>query len=161
VVHTTSGDIHLQLFPDQAPKAVENFVGHTRRGYFDGIVFHQVIAKFVSHFLWTGKDVDEMLMYRIIYFLSPQIVQTGDPLGDGTGSESIWGDDFEDEFHLDLKHNRYTFSSLPFVLLPRPFWAIPTFDDKPYYAKVSWKCMWCIAIMSFLSFCIVMFYMVK
>lgn len=48
-VHTTFGDIHLTLFPDQAPKAVENFVGHARSGYFEGVLFHRVIAKFVSH----------------------------------------------------------------------------------------------------------------
>jgi peptidylprolyl isomerase domain and WD repeat-containing protein 1 len=46
-VHTTFGDIHLTLFPDQAPKAVENFVGHARNGYFEGVLFHRVIAKFV------------------------------------------------------------------------------------------------------------------
>jgi peptidylprolyl isomerase domain and WD repeat-containing protein 1 len=68
------------LFPAQAPKAVENFVGHARSGYFDGIVFHRVIPKFM--------------------------IQTGDPLGDGTGGDSIWGREFEDELSDDLKHDR-------------------------------------------------------
>ncbi|KAH8825352.1 peptidyl-prolyl cis-trans isomerase [Flagelloscypha sp. PMI_526] len=84
-IHTSMGDMHLRLFPKQAPKAVENFVGHARRGYFDGIIFHRVIPKFM--------------------------IQTGDPLGDGTGGTSIWGDEFEDEFSDDLKHDRpYTLS---------------------------------------------------
>ncbi|CAG8565971.1 7920_t:CDS:2 [Acaulospora colombiana] len=80
VVHTTFGDIHIRLFPEHAPKAVENFVGHARSGYFEGVIFHRVIAKFM--------------------------IQTGDPLGDGTGGESIWGNDFEDEFAPELKHDR-------------------------------------------------------
>lgn len=50
VIHTTFGDMHLKLFPQQAPKAVENFVGHARSGYFEGILFHRVIQKFVRAF---------------------------------------------------------------------------------------------------------------
>jgi len=83
-IHTTMGDIHLRLFPQQAPKAVENFVGHARSGYFENLIFHRVIPKFM--------------------------IQTGDPLGDGTGGTSIWGDEFEDEFSDDLKHDRWAFS---------------------------------------------------
>ncbi|KIK07923.1 hypothetical protein K443DRAFT_85842 [Laccaria amethystina LaAM-08-1] len=84
-IHTTVGDIHMRLFPQQAPKAVENFVGHARSGFFEGIIFHRVIPKFM--------------------------IQTGDPLGDGTGGTSIWGREFEDEFSDDLKHDRpYTVS---------------------------------------------------
>ncbi|KAI0320530.1 peptidyl-prolyl cis-trans isomerase [Amylostereum chailletii] len=84
-IHTTEGDIHIRLFPQQAPKAVENFVGHSRSGYFDGVIFHRVIPKFM--------------------------IQTGDPLGDGTGGTSIWGREFEDEFSNELKHDRpYTVS---------------------------------------------------
>ena len=79
-IHTTLGDIHIRLFPQQAPKAVENFVGHAKSGYFEGIIFHRVIPKFM--------------------------IQTGDPLGDGTGGDSIWGREFEDEFSDDLKHDR-------------------------------------------------------
>ncbi|KAF8195425.1 hypothetical protein BJ912DRAFT_956939 [Pholiota molesta] len=79
-IHTTLGDIHMRLFPQQAPKAVENFVGHSRSGYFEGVIFHRVIPKFM--------------------------IQTGDPLGDGTGGTSIWGKEFEDEFSDDLKHDR-------------------------------------------------------
>ncbi|EIW81070.1 hypothetical protein CONPUDRAFT_165295 [Coniophora puteana RWD-64-598 SS2] len=85
VIHTSMGDIHLRLFPQQAPKAVENFVGHARSGYFEGVIFHRVIPKFM--------------------------IQTGDPLGDGTGGTSIWDREFEDEFSDDLRHDRpYTLS---------------------------------------------------
>ncbi|PIL22477.1 hypothetical protein GSI_15165 [Ganoderma sinense ZZ0214-1] len=84
-IHTTQGDMHLRLFPQQAPKAVENFVGHARSGYYEGVIFHRVIPKFM--------------------------IQTGDPLGDGTGGTSIWNKEFEDEFTDDLKHDRpYTVS---------------------------------------------------
>ncbi|KAF8147325.1 hypothetical protein K438DRAFT_1626382 [Mycena galopus ATCC 62051] len=84
-IHTTMGDMHMRLFPAQAPKAVENFVGHARSGFFEGIIFHRVIPKFM--------------------------IQTGDPLGDGTGGTSIWGREFEDEFSDELRHDRpYTVS---------------------------------------------------
>lgn len=84
IIHTTYGDIHIRLFPDAAPKAVENFVTHSRRGYYNNTIFHRVIRKFM--------------------------IQGGDPLGDGTGGESIWGKEFEDEFS-SLKHDKpYTVS---------------------------------------------------
>ncbi|PSR99419.1 peptidyl-prolyl cis-trans isomerase [Coniella lustricola] len=84
VIHTTYGDIHIRLFPDAAPKAVENFVTHSKRGYYNNTIFHRVIRKFM--------------------------IQCGDPLGDGTGGESIWGREFEDEFS-SLKHDKpYTIS---------------------------------------------------
>ena len=47
VVHTTFGDIHLRLFPEAAPKAVENFVTHSRNGYYNNTIFHRVIRKFM------------------------------------------------------------------------------------------------------------------
>ncbi len=79
-IHTTEGDIHMRLFPQSAPKAVENFVGHARSSYFEGVIFHRVIPKFM--------------------------IQTGDPLGDGTGGMSIWGREFEDELTDEVKHDR-------------------------------------------------------
>lgn len=83
-MHTTYGDIQIRLFPDAAPKAVENFTTHARNGFYNNVIFHRVIRKFM--------------------------IQTGDPLGDGTGGESIWGKDFEDEFS-SLKHDKpYTVS---------------------------------------------------
>ncbi|PGH19653.1 hypothetical protein AJ80_03808 [Polytolypa hystricis UAMH7299] len=84
LLHTTMGDIHLRLFPSVAPKTVENFVTHARNGYYNNTIFHRVIRKFM--------------------------IQAGDPLGDGTGGESIWGGEFADEFS-SLKHDKpYTLS---------------------------------------------------
>ncbi|KAB5580536.1 hypothetical protein GE09DRAFT_442887 [Coniochaeta sp. 2T2.1] len=84
VIHTNYGDIQIRLFPDAAPKAVENFVTHSKKGYYNNTIFHRVIRKFM--------------------------IQGGDPLGDGTGGESIWGHHFEDEFS-NLKHDKpYTVS---------------------------------------------------
>lgn len=84
ILHTTLGDIHLRLFPSAAPKAVDNFTTHAKNGYYNNTIFHRVIRKFM--------------------------IQGGDPLGDGTGGESIWGGEFEDEFST-LKHDKaYTLS---------------------------------------------------
>eukprot|EP01099_Mayorella_cantabrigiensis_P005333 TRINITY_DN4223_c0_g1_i1.p1 TRINITY_DN4223_c0_g1~~TRINITY_DN4223_c0_g1_i1.p1 ORF type:complete len:663 (+),score=156.82 TRINITY_DN4223_c0_g1_i1:65-1990(+) len=80
IIHTTFGDIHIKLFPDECPKTVENFTTHSRNGYYNGLIFHRVIKGFM--------------------------IQTGDPLGDGTGGTSIWGHDFEDEFNRALRHDR-------------------------------------------------------
>lgn len=75
---TTLGDIKILLFPDAAPKAVENFTTHAKNGYYTGIIFHRVIPDFM--------------------------IQGGDPTGTGRGGESIWGRSFEDEFSVDY-HN--------------------------------------------------------
>jgi peptidylprolyl isomerase domain and WD repeat-containing protein 1 len=47
IIHTTYGDIHLRLFPEAAPKAVENFVTHSKNGYYNNTIFHRVIRKFM------------------------------------------------------------------------------------------------------------------
>lgn len=47
ILHTTYGDINLRLFPEAAPKAVENFVTHARNGYYNNTIFHRVIRKFM------------------------------------------------------------------------------------------------------------------
>ena len=66
----------LQLFPEHAPKTVENFVGLAKKGYYDGVIFHRVIPNFM--------------------------IQGGDPTGSGMGGESFFGGNFEDEFSPDL-----------------------------------------------------------
>ncbi|HIR12198.1 MAG TPA: peptidylprolyl isomerase [Candidatus Fimenecus excrementavium] len=78
VIKTSKGDIFVRLFPEHAPKAVENFKTHAKNGYYDGLIFHRVINDFM--------------------------IQGGDPTGSGMGGESIWGKSFEDEFTPKL-HN--------------------------------------------------------
>lgn len=73
---TTMGSIQIKLFPDQAPKAVENFIKHSEDGYYEGVIFHRVINDFM--------------------------IQSGDPDGTGRGGESIYGKPFEDEFSNEL-----------------------------------------------------------
>ncbi len=78
VMHTNMGEIKIKLFPEKAPKTVENFVTHSKNGYYNGLKFHRVINDFM--------------------------IQGGDPRGNGTGGESIWGGSFPDEFDPEL-HN--------------------------------------------------------
>jgi len=73
---TDKGTIRVQLFPDEAPKTVENFEQLCDKQFYDGLTFHRVIEDFM--------------------------VQGGCPLGTGTGGP---GYKFEDEFHPDLKHD--------------------------------------------------------
>lgn len=80
VIHTSKGDIHVKLFSREVPKTIENFCVHSKNGYYNGNIFHRVIKGFM--------------------------VQTGDPTGTGCGGESIWGDEFCDEFVSTLKHDR-------------------------------------------------------
>ncbi len=47
ILQTSFGDIHVELFPDQAPVTVENFLGYVDGGFFDGTVFHRVIPRFM------------------------------------------------------------------------------------------------------------------
>lgn len=78
VIKTNRGDMTFVLFPDAAPKAVENFTTHAKNGYYDGLIFHRVIKDFM--------------------------IQGGDPTGTGCGGESIYGSSFEDEFSLDARN---------------------------------------------------------
>lgn len=77
---TSEGTIKIKLFPELAPKAVENFMTHAKDGYYDGLTFHRVIKDFM--------------------------IQGGDPKGDGTGGESIWGEGFETEVSNQLYNIR-------------------------------------------------------
>ena len=72
IVETSKGNIKIELRADMAPKAVENFVTHSKNGYYNGLIFHRVIKDFM--------------------------IQGGDPTGTGAGGESIWGGKFKDEF---------------------------------------------------------------
>jgi cyclophilin family peptidyl-prolyl cis-trans isomerase len=74
---TDKGDITLELFADKAPKTVNNFVFLARQGFYDGTIFHRVIADFMA--------------------------QGGDPDGRGTGGP---GYRFADEFQPSLKHDK-------------------------------------------------------
>lgn len=72
-LHTSKGDIALELDADLAPKTVMNFVTLAQQGFYDNLTFHRVIPGFM--------------------------IQGGDPKGDGTGGESIFGPTFEDEIN--------------------------------------------------------------
>lgn len=76
VIKTNRGEIRLELFPAEAPLTVANFVNLARRGYYDGLKFHRVIADFM--------------------------IQGGDPTGNGTGGP---GYQFEDEISRKRKHD--------------------------------------------------------
>ena len=73
---TSMGTLKIKLFPEHAPKTVENFLGHAKSGYYNGIIFHRVIPKFM--------------------------IQGGDPTGTGCGGP---GYHIKDEFGEGLKHD--------------------------------------------------------
>ncbi|MBB5015851.1 peptidylprolyl isomerase [Rehaibacterium terrae] len=74
---TARGAIRVRLHADQAPLTVANFANLARRGFYDGLTFHRVIADFM--------------------------IQGGCPEGSGRGGP---GYRFEDEFHPELRHVR-------------------------------------------------------
>lgn len=80
VIETNHGTVKVKFFPDVAPKAVENFKGLAKKGYYNGVTFHRVIEGFM--------------------------IQGGDPKGTGTGGESLWGKSFEDEFGPKYRFDR-------------------------------------------------------
>ena len=76
-IKTNKGDIDLELYPDEAPLTVANFVNLSKRGYYNSLSFHRVIDNFM--------------------------IQGGCPLGTGTGGP---GYQFKDEFHPKRKHDK-------------------------------------------------------
>ena len=76
IFETSEGRFEIALFPEQAPKTVENFVGLAKKHYYDGLIFHRIIDDFM--------------------------IQGGDPTGTGMGGESLWGKPFNDEFSNQL-----------------------------------------------------------
>ncbi|MCX5777553.1 MAG: peptidylprolyl isomerase [Candidatus Firestonebacteria bacterium] len=74
-IKTNLGEIVLELFTDKAPKTTANFIALAEKGFYDGVIFHRVIPKFM--------------------------IQGGDPTGTGRGGP---GYKFDDEFHPDLNH---------------------------------------------------------
>lgn len=76
LIKTEKGDIRIQLYADQTPVTVNNFVFLAREGFYDGVTFHRVLENFMA--------------------------QTGDPTGTGRGGP---GYQFEDEIVDDLKHD--------------------------------------------------------
>ncbi|MFZ4772481.1 MAG: peptidylprolyl isomerase [Chlamydiia bacterium] len=80
VLETTQGNIEIELKPDVAPKACENFEKLVRKGYYNGVIFHRVIPNFM--------------------------IQSGDPTGTGAGGESIFGKMFPDECTSKVLFNK-------------------------------------------------------
>jgi len=74
---TNQGDFKIRLFADKAPRTVSNFYTLGKEGFYDGIIFHRVIDKFM--------------------------IQGGDPTGTGTGGPDYR---FKDEFHPELVHDK-------------------------------------------------------
>ena len=52
------GDIHVQLFPQECPKSVENFCVHARNGYYNGHIFHRVIKQFMIQVVSTTNNIN-------------------------------------------------------------------------------------------------------
>ncbi|KAL4255989.1 peptidylprolyl isomerase [Pleurotus pulmonarius] len=77
IVETTAGEIDIELWSKETPKACRNFLALAMEGYYDGVIFHRIVPGF--------------------------LVQTGDRTGTGGGGESFYGEPFEDEIHPRLR----------------------------------------------------------
>ncbi|GMS84317.1 hypothetical protein PENTCL1PPCAC_6492 [Pristionchus entomophagus] len=80
ILHTTVGDIEVELWTKEAPLTCRNFIQLCMEGYYNETIFHRLVKDF--------------------------IIQGGDPTGTGQGGESIYGKTFKDEFHQRLRFNR-------------------------------------------------------
>ncbi|MBU2493848.1 MAG: peptidylprolyl isomerase [Bacteroidetes bacterium] len=80
VIKTGMGTMEIELYPNQTPNTVKNFVGLATDNYYDGITFHRIIENFM--------------------------IQGGDPTGTGSGGESYFGGSFKDEFNPSLMHDK-------------------------------------------------------
>ena len=102
------GTMKAKFFPEVAPKAVENFKTHSKNGYYNGLTFHRVINDFM--------------------------IQGGDPSGNGTGGESIWGEGFGPELDYELVPYRgslcMAMSSLPNSIGSQFFITQAKFSEK-------------------------------
>lgn len=78
-IFTNRGKITFEMYPMEAPKAVENFIGLSIQGYYNKLTFHRVVRSFM--------------------------IQTGDSTATGSGGRSYFGKEFEDECTVSLKHN--------------------------------------------------------
>ncbi|KAI8080415.1 peptidyl-prolyl cis-trans isomerase-like 1 [Thamnidium elegans] len=81
ILDTSMGSIHVELYWDHAPRTCKNFLELAKRGYYDGVRFHD----------------SRQIIYTII-------IASGDPTGTGRGGASIYGEKFADEIHPALKH---------------------------------------------------------
>ncbi|CAO3698587.1 unnamed protein product [Rhizopus stolonifer] len=75
ILHTTSGDIEIELWGKEAPRATRNFIQLCLEGYYDNTIFHRIIPDF--------------------------LVQGGDPTGTGQGGEFVYEMDFPTNFILN------------------------------------------------------------
>lgn len=80
LLSTSKGDVEVELWSKEAPKACRNLIALALEGYYDGMLWHRIVPGFC--------------------------IQTGDPTGTGTGGESVYGDPFPDEINQRIKFNR-------------------------------------------------------
>lgn len=105
LLKTSVGDIDIELWCRETPKTCRNFIQLCMEGYYNGTIFHRVVKGFIAQ----GIDYTYIHTPFIIYVLMAIKLYKmlgGDPNGDGTGGESIYGEPFKDEFHSRLRFSR-------------------------------------------------------